>query len=335
VKVFLSYRRDDTGGRAGRLFDVFVARFGAHNVFQDVNAIAPGLDFAAQVEAAIKASDAVLVVIGPHWLGDLHHDGNRRIDRPDDFVRREVSSALAAGIRVVPVLVDGAPLPSSEELPDDVAPLVLRQAVTLRDASWHTDLDDLVRRLEGEQPVAPRRRRWPIVLAGLAGLLVVALVAVALIIPSQGHQRSSGESADSSVPNAAPMRLPAGLLYTSTTTDKRVCGPGGQVALSAGPVQQRGDILTTSFSASAHGLETDTLFNKLGVVDKQGRPYAEIDGGDSFTLGQDGYGKTQYSTEVSVNRDDQAHAGTTGIVLVVTGECTHDSIFLPVSLPAR
>ena len=95
MKIFLSYRRDDTGGRAGRLFDVLVARFGAQNVFQDVSSAAPGFDFTERVEQAIATSDAVLVVIGPSWLDSATADGRRRIDQPDDFVRHEVGSALA------------------------------------------------------------------------------------------------------------------------------------------------------------------------------------------------------------------------------------------------
>jgi TIR domain len=190
MKVFLSYRRDDTGGRAGRLFDVLVARFGARSVFQDVNAVAPGLDFTAQVEAAIEASDVVLVVIGPKWLGGVDPDGGRRIDRPEDFVRQEVSRALASGIPVVPVLVEGVSLPPADELPDDVAPLVLRQAVTLRDVSWHNDVNDLIRRLEGDHWLASRRRRWPIVVGvGLAA--VVAVIVVAVIIQRSGDGGSS------------------------------------------------------------------------------------------------------------------------------------------------
>ena len=165
MKIFLSYRRDDTGGRAGRLFDLLVARFGARNVFQDVTAVAPGRDFAAQVDAAVTGSDAVLVVVGPSWLGMTDDQGARRIDHPDDFVRREVSMALATGMPVVPVLVDDASFPSAEELPDELAPLRLRQAVILRDVSWHQDVDDLIRRLEGEVPLVVTRRRWPWLIA--------------------------------------------------------------------------------------------------------------------------------------------------------------------------
>ena len=180
MKIFLSYRRDDTGGRAGRFFDVLVARFGARNVFQDVTAVAPGRDFVAQVDAAVTGSDAVLVVVGPRWLG-ISDEGGRRIDHPDDFVRREVSRALATEIPVVPVLVDGASLPSAEELPEELAPLRLRQAVTLRDVSWHQDVDDLVRRLEGEVPLEITRRRWPwLVATGVVA--VVGAVVVTLLV---------------------------------------------------------------------------------------------------------------------------------------------------------
>ena len=194
MKIFLSYRRDDTGGRAGRLFDVLVARFGARNVFQDVTTVAPGRDFAAQVDAAVTESDAVLVVIGPSWLGTTDQ-GGRRIDLPDDFVRREVSMALATEIPVVPVLVGGASLPLAEELPEELATLRLRQAVTLRDASWHQDVDDLVRRLEGEQPIGTTRRRWPLFAA--AGVAVVIGAVVVAVLARDGDD---GESSDQPPP---------------------------------------------------------------------------------------------------------------------------------------
>ena len=93
-------------GRAGRLFDVLVTRFGARNVFQDVAAIEPGTDFTQRVDDAIAQSDAALVVIGSDWLTMRGPDGTPRLDEPDDYVRREVGAALAADVRVVPVLVD-------------------------------------------------------------------------------------------------------------------------------------------------------------------------------------------------------------------------------------
>ena len=180
MKIFISYRRDDTAGRAGRLFDLLATRFGARNVFQDVTAIEPGTDFTQRVDEAIAQCDATLVVIGSDWLSMSGPDGTRRLDEPDDYVRREVGAALAAGVRVVPVLVDRAELPAPEDLPEALRPLAQRQAVALRDATWHQDVDALVRRLEGEELIdTPRRRglgrRWPLV-AGAAGLLAVAVL---------------------------------------------------------------------------------------------------------------------------------------------------------------
>ena len=189
MKLFVSYRRDDTGGRAGRLVDALVARFGARNVFQDVNAVAPGYDFRAQVEAAIASSDAVLIVIGRGWLGIGDAGGGRRIDDEDDFVRLEVSTALSSGIPVVPVLVDRAGLPSPDELPEDMSPMLGRQAVTIRDASWHQDVDDVVRRLKGEERVTAPARRWR-VLTGVGLLILVVVFVVAAVVRNPGEESS-------------------------------------------------------------------------------------------------------------------------------------------------
>ncbi|HSK07099.1 MAG TPA: toll/interleukin-1 receptor domain-containing protein, partial [Acidimicrobiia bacterium] len=96
MRVFLSYRRDDTAGRAGRLHDALVSRLGPRNVFMDVATIAVGTDFVDQVDRAIAGSDVSLVVIGPNWLGIEDADGRRRLDDPNDHVRSEVRSALAS-----------------------------------------------------------------------------------------------------------------------------------------------------------------------------------------------------------------------------------------------
>jgi hypothetical protein len=190
MKLFVSYRREDTGGRAGRLCAVLVTRFGAGNVFQDVNAVSPGHDFRAQVEAAIATSDAVLIVIGPGWLQSDGADVGRRIDDENDFVRLEVSLALSSGVPVVPVLVDGAVLPSLDELPDDMAEMLGRHAVTIRDASWHQDVDDLISRLKGEERLASRTRRWPITV-GVGLLIVFVVFVVAAIVRNPSEQSSA------------------------------------------------------------------------------------------------------------------------------------------------
>jgi hypothetical protein len=179
VRVFISYRRDDTAGRAGRLFDALAGRLGTRNVFQDVTAIAPGAEFDRAISAAIEHCDTVLVVIGTEWVKAAGPSG-RRLEEADDYVRREVAAALSSDVPVVPVLVGNAPMPAEDELPPDLRPLVHRQAVTIRDDSWHQDVDTLVRRLQREELVADRRRRWPIAVA--VGAVVVAAAAVAAVL---------------------------------------------------------------------------------------------------------------------------------------------------------
>jgi hypothetical protein len=177
VRVFLSYRRDDSSGHAGRLNDALVQRFGPESVFQDVAAIGPGQDFTDSIQRALEDCDAALVVIGPNWLAAGGSADQSRLEDPDDYVRLELTTALSRDIPVVPVLVEGANLPTATQLPDVIAPIAQRQAVVLDDATWHQDVEGLVRSLRGEPAVPVRRRRW--FAAGVAVLAVVAVVGVA------------------------------------------------------------------------------------------------------------------------------------------------------------
>jgi len=193
VKIFISYRRDDTGGRAGRLSDQLTARFGGRDVFQDVRTVLPGHDFTVQVQQAIEGSAVVLVLIGPHWLRTAPGDERTRLDDPDDYVRREISTALATGAAVVPVLVDGARLPAPAEVPSDIEPLLRRQAFELRDESWHDDVERLVRALEGEPAEPAERRRWiPAVLVVVAAV-VVGSIAWVIAADGDGDDKDSDD----------------------------------------------------------------------------------------------------------------------------------------------
>jgi hypothetical protein len=146
--VFISYRREDSPGHAGRIFDRLEARFGADIVFMDVHALDAGVDFAAAIDRAVGSSAALLAIIGPDWLAAADGDGRRRLDDPRDFVRLEIGGALKRGIPVVPVLVDDADLPAADDLPHDLRPLVGRHAVVLRDSRWDADFDELAQSLE-------------------------------------------------------------------------------------------------------------------------------------------------------------------------------------------
>ena len=115
--LFVSYRRNDTGGHAGRLFDRLQCWYAKEELFFDVSTIDWGDDFPETIEQAIHTAKAILVIIGPDWLDSI----NKRADQPDvDFVRREVSIALerkAAGDAMIfPILVGGARMPGSKLL---------------------------------------------------------------------------------------------------------------------------------------------------------------------------------------------------------------------------
>jgi len=142
-RVFLSYRREDADGHAGRLYDDLVQRFAPDCVFIDVDGIAPGENFADRITTVIARSDTVLVLIGRSWLEASTADGRRRLDDTDDWVRIEVETALRLDLTVVPVLVGGAPMPAAGRLPPSMRELALRQAATIG-PSWHDDVERLV-----------------------------------------------------------------------------------------------------------------------------------------------------------------------------------------------
>lgn len=180
MRVFISYRRSDTGGRAGRLRDVLASRFGDDDVFHDVTTLAPGTDFDEQIADTIAQCDAVLVVIGSRWLDEVDATGGRRLDRADDLVRHEVRTALSQDKRIVPVLVDDARLPTAPELPDDIAPMMRRQAVTIRDESWHQDVRELIHGLE--RGPSGRTRHQPTAYVAAAILAIAATVGLVTLV---------------------------------------------------------------------------------------------------------------------------------------------------------
>jgi hypothetical protein len=146
--MFISYRRDESAGYTGRIADRFTEHFGKDRVFRDIDSIEPGLDFAEAIESAIGSSGVMLVVIGRNWLIATDADGQRRLENPDDFVRVEIATALKRNLRVIPVLVQGASMPGTDELPEDLAPLTRRNAFELHDSSWGDDVGRLISALE-------------------------------------------------------------------------------------------------------------------------------------------------------------------------------------------
>jgi TonB family protein len=145
--IFISYRRNDSQGEAGRLFDDLVQRFDENTVFMDVAAIEAGRDFRKAIEEGVTKCGALLVVIGGEWLSAKDDHGARRLDDPADFVRIETASALKRDIPVIPVLVRGAKMPTAEQLPDDLKELAFRNCIELSHARWKSDIQLLIEAL--------------------------------------------------------------------------------------------------------------------------------------------------------------------------------------------
>jgi len=138
--IFISYRREDTEGQAGRLFDDLVKLCGEQSVFMDVAGIEPGRDFRKVIDEHVASCGVLLALIGKNWVDARDQAGRRRLDDPLDFVRLETAAALKRDIPVVPVLVQGASMPRADQLPADLADLAFRNAIELTHARWNSDL---------------------------------------------------------------------------------------------------------------------------------------------------------------------------------------------------
>ena len=225
LRVFLSYRRDDASGHAGRLYDLLAARYGANRVFMDIDAIPLGSEFGETINRAVASCDVLIALIGRNWLEARDAGGHRRLDDPDDFVRREIESALAQGVVVVPASVQGAELPREQELPPSLAPLTRRQGIQLSDTGWQDDVGRLIRRLEAvardhrsddevaDRPApSPRGRPTGRALAAIGLGFLALLAALVGVLLLTGGEDGGGEA------SSAP---PAGGVEPSSVSETR------------------------------------------------------------------------------------------------------------------
>jgi DNA-binding beta-propeller fold protein YncE len=174
--VFISYRREESAGHAGRIFDAISSHLGEDRVFIDIE-MNPGDDFVNEIERAVNACRVFIAVIGDRWTSIEDGHGRPRLDDEHDYVRLEVGAALARGVRVIPALVQGARMPTAEELPDELAPLVRRNALPVTDVGWRDDVARLCRAVDSAmrepapEPKDGLRRRLAQFVAPLVGLL--------------------------------------------------------------------------------------------------------------------------------------------------------------------
>jgi hypothetical protein len=185
--IFISYRREDCQQMAGRLADRLGQHFGKVRVFRDIDAIPPGARFAEVIGERIGACDAFVALIGRGWLEAKDAQGRRRLDLVGDFVRAEIAAALAQGKLVIPVLIEGAPMPARDALPAEIASLADANALPIGDARFDFDVGRLVAAIGKVVPLdetaAPPADLWTLVQGrlrklGLPGLIVLAAVAI-------------------------------------------------------------------------------------------------------------------------------------------------------------
>ena len=143
-RIFINYRRDDARGIAGRLEDSLSAYFGDDRVFRDVNDIEAGTDFETVLHDTVLAADALIVLIGPDWLNMADGEG-RRLDNAEDWVAREIATALDRQVPIFPVLVEDTPMPRAGDLPDVLKPLAKRNAISISDKRWAIDVARLAK----------------------------------------------------------------------------------------------------------------------------------------------------------------------------------------------
>lgn len=237
--IFLSYRRDDSGGHAGRLADDLKQAFAGDQVWRDIEAIEAGADFVDAIGKAVSSCSVLLAMIGPRWLEAKNSAGNRRLDDPSDFVRLEISAALERGVRVIPVLVGGAAMPAEPALPEVLRPLARRQAHELTDKRWDYDvgqlfgalekLPGLSRRQTASPPVAPASppasspHHMPGWAKGLIG--VIAAIAVLAIIGNMMNDPEPPPAAEDYVARVAEQMKPASPPETPATPNRLMTEP--------------------------------------------------------------------------------------------------------------
>jgi TIR domain len=146
--IFISYRREETAYPAGWLFNRLADTYGEDQIFKDVDSIELGDDFVDVITRAVASTDVLLALIGENWISATDESGRRRLDDPDDFVRLEIEAALTRGIRVIPILVDGATMPRDDQLPASLATLARRQALELSPSRFDFDTSRLLKVLD-------------------------------------------------------------------------------------------------------------------------------------------------------------------------------------------
>jgi hypothetical protein len=239
--IFISYRREDSSGEASHLAADLIETLGRRQVFMDVDTISPGVDYTQSIDGALRSAEVVLVLIGDRWLSVTNSEGQRRLDAEGDFVVLEVEKALARNdVTVVPVLVEGATMPTEAQLPARISGLARRNALELTSKRWRYDLEQILALVKHGGPAVAVRRapRWAKV--GIPLALVAAVVAAIVLASGGGDGDASGPTttADASRPILAPATVPPARDLCSEQLLHAVDGTVGPVKCKDGGLNQ-------------------------------------------------------------------------------------------------
>ena len=150
IRIFLSYRRKDSAAFTGRLYDRLKEKFSiSESVFFDITGIHAGEKFPKRIQDELEQSNIVIPIIGSEWLRIADNAGKRRLDNPEDWVRKEIEFALAQeDCIVIPVLIDDAQMPSEDELPEGLKSLSSRNAITIRNSKFKMGTKELIQEIQ-------------------------------------------------------------------------------------------------------------------------------------------------------------------------------------------
>jgi hypothetical protein len=253
--VFISYRREDSAGYAGRLHEELEERLGAQQVFRDVDTLRAGQDFEEAIRQRLSRCAACVVMIGPGWIRSQTATGERRLDQPGDYVVMEIAAALARpDVVVIPVLVGDAAMPGAGDLPDAIKGLARRHAFTARDETWEADMDRLAATLAQDDGTGrvPAPTHTPATLPGPTGpglrtsrarYAVLSLMTAGAMVLALGWLFRS----------AAPATSSSGAAVETTTRDAGTTSEGPAYAIdmpSSGAEIAHGDLVYTPVAGS-------------------------------------------------------------------------------------
>jgi uracil-DNA glycosylase len=159
TKIFINYRRLDSEGYAGRLYDHLCKHFEGFDIFMDVENIEPGADFVAALDEAVAVCDVLLVIIGPHWLSLQNEAGERRLDEWNDYVRIEIERGISHNKLIIPVLVGGVRMPAPKQLPETIESLTRRNAFVLSHRQFARDVQEFSKIIKEAVPSHPTFKR--------------------------------------------------------------------------------------------------------------------------------------------------------------------------------